>query len=97
MLHDIADPLFGKKVKNVNYAQSKSTGGKANWMSEECCDLRNDYLQALNVHRAQPTAVTLENMKHARNVYNKAARKCRLEYDRNAAIVLVKNRTENAK
>lgn len=73
VLHKVTDPIFvkqkGRCRKQCDYSK------KANWMSDECIELREAYFQLLNLYRANPTGANQERMKHARNAYTKAAKK----------------------
>ena len=66
-------------------------------MNQECENLRDYFLQKLNVFRLNQTEENRKNMVEARNIYNSKARSCRIDQSRQHMNKLLTARAKDAK
>ena len=74
-----ADPFFGKTISIK--ATDSLRRGKPDWMTDECTQLKHDFLNMLNQHRISKSDDSRTKLVKARNRYTACAKQCRLRFD----------------
>ena len=92
VIYNVAEPLFSKPISDVRERKHI----KPAWINQECENLRDSFLQKLNVFRLNQTEENRKNMVKARNIYNSKARLCRIDQSRQHINKLLIARAKDA-
>ena len=87
MIQEHADPLFSHTTVITDSPRSDKTCN-ANWMSDECLNLKKEFSSCLNDFRNIKTDELRKKMVKARSKYSTCARKCRYDHDRHITLRL---------
>ena len=90
-----ADPFFGKTISIK--ATDSLRRGKPDWMTDECTQMKHDFLNMLNQHRISKSDDSRTKLVKARNRYTACAKQCRLRFDQAKTQQLINAETSNAR
>ena len=90
-----ADPFFCKTISIK--ATDSLRRGKPDWMTDECTQLKHNFLNMLNQHRISKSNDSRTKLVKARNRYTACAKQCRLRFDQAKTQKLINAETSNAR
>ena len=94
MIQEHADPLYSYTTVITDSPRSDKTCN-VNWLSDECLNLKEEFLSCLNVFRNIKTDKLRKKMVKARSKYSTCARKCRYDHDRRITLRLQQTEKSN--
>ena len=90
-----ADPFFGKTISIK--ATDSLRRGKPDWMTDECTQLKHDFLNMSNQLRISKSDDSRTKLVKGRNRYTTCANECRLKFDQAKTQQLINAETSNAR
>ena len=90
-----ADPFFDKTISIK--ATDSLKRGEPDWVTDECTQLKHDFLNMLNQHHISKSDDSRTKLVKARNRYTTCAKQCRLKFDQAKTQQLINAETSNAR